>query len=217
MLCSNGAPLIARRAKCQRRVANDDKALLHSLRRWDAFKGRCVKLRQELDRGREDGEGTCSFVDELKAMADVVLLRSQERVLLPWSPCQHRNILDEFLHSARPARQGGVCDGAIGDHHRHTVLTVPNFHKHDPGHRRKLLPELTPLSNGNDPQESILVIRVSGWLLNLGQSFDEPSWSLLIGPGSRRAVLIQALQESTHVRLHRLLFRRCRVSEEGSR
>ena len=80
------APLIAWRAKCQSRVANDYKALLHFLRRWDAFKGRCIKLRQEFDRGREDGEGTCSIVDELEAVADVILLRSQERVLFPLVP-----------------------------------------------------------------------------------------------------------------------------------
>ena len=78
VLCPYGAPLIAWRAKCQGRVTHNDKAFLFSLRRWDAFKGRCVKLRQEFDRGSEDGEGACSFVDELKAMADVILLRSQE-------------------------------------------------------------------------------------------------------------------------------------------
>ena len=74
--------------------------------------------------------------------------------------------MNSFIRHDHAARQGGVCDRAIGDRHRHTVLAVPNFHKHNPGHRWKLLPELTPLEDRDDPKKTILVIRVSGWLLN---------------------------------------------------
>ena len=64
-------PRRAERARAE--SPTNDEAFLVGLRRWN------VEFRQEFDRLCEDGERTCSFVEEeLKAVADVVLLQCQE-------------------------------------------------------------------------------------------------------------------------------------------
>ena len=213
MLCPNGVSLIAWRTKRKCRITHNDKAFLIDLRGRDALKGRCVKLRQEFDRLIEDGVGACSLVDEL-TMADVIYfcVAKSESCFLGPQASTDTSSMNSFIRHDQPARVVSVIV-RLG-----IVIDTPYWrHQNSTSIIQTIDGNSSRSSNGDNPEESILGIRVSGWLLNLGKCLNEPRGSLFVGPGSRRAILIQALQEPAHVRLHHLLVGRRNLGKESSR